>query len=380
MAVSVVIVGARDASLEALVRGCGAPASTSSVPDLSAVATGAGRAPDVVLLDLRGTPHVPAALAAFTKQHAAIGVVVLASALDPALMLEAMRAGITECVAEPLAQEELTGAMARVVGNRESAEPGAVFAFVGARGGVGATTTAVNVATSLGGRAPAATLLIDLQAVHGDAAIFLGAEARYSLLDAVENLHRLDATFFRSLVAATSCGLDLLASSSRMAVAPPAAADLRSVIAFASRQYRYTVLDVPRADAVALDALDQAATIVVVANQELATVRNAGRIAAALRVRYPAARVMTVLNRLDVRADIDQHDVERAVGGAIVHQLPSDYRRAVHAMNTGRPLALDHQGTLSASFGALAQDLAGLTAAKPARRAAGLMGLLARRA
>lgn len=380
MAVSVVIVGPRDAALEALVRGC-AQAAPSCVPDLSALSAGGARLPDVVLLDLRGAEHVPAAVATFRKQHPAIGVIVLAAALDPALMLEAMHAGITECVAEPLAEDDLTGAMTRVMGNRDTAaEPGAVFAFVGARGGVGTTTTAVNVATSLGALAPAATLLMDLHAAHGDAAVFVGAETRYSLLDAAENLHRLDATFFRSLVAATASGVDLLASSSRTPAAPRTAGDLRSVIAFASRQYRYTVLDVPRSDTTALDALDQATTIVVVANQELATVRSAGRIASSLRARYRAARVMAVLNRLDVRADIEHRDVERAVGGAIVHQFPSDYRRAVHAMNTGRPLTLDHDGALTASFASLARDLAGLTATKPARRAVGLMGLLARRA
>ena len=57
------------------------------------------------------------------------------------------------------------------------------------------------------------------------------------------------------------------------------------------RTIRYTVVDVPRSDASALEALDQAATIVVVANQELATVRNAGRMAAALRMRYGKAKV-----------------------------------------------------------------------------------------
>jgi hypothetical protein len=60
-----------------------------------------------------------------------------------------------------------------------------------------------------------------------------------------------------------------------------------SVIQLAASQYAYTVLDVPRSDLTVLDTLDDVANIVVVANQELATVRNAGRMAAALRARYP---------------------------------------------------------------------------------------------
>src|SRR5207248_2486959 len=115
-----------------------------------------------------------------------------------------------------------------------------------------------------------------------------------------------------------------------------------ALIALASSIYPYTVVDVPRSDATALEALDQGATIVIVANQELATVRNAGRMASALRARYGKAKIMTVVNRTDRRAEIGQEDIERAVGAPVVHQVPSDYRRALEAMNKGRPLALDN--------------------------------------
>jgi pilus assembly protein CpaE len=374
----VTIVGTRDTKLDELVRGCGLQAATSWVADTSALAATGTRMPDVVLVDLRGKQHVPSGLTRFKKQHPTIGVIILASAMDPALMLEAMRAGVTECVAEPLRQDEIAAAIGRVAGQREVAASGAIFAFVGAKGGVGTTTTAVNVATSLAALAPAATLLIDLHLAYGDAAVYLGVEPRYSMLDAVENLHRFDTTFFKSLAVQTASRLDLLASSTRAAAAPVPGRALVSVIEFAASQYEYTVLDVPRSDTTALDSLDQANAIVIVANQELATVRNAGRMAAALRARYSKAKVMTVINRIDGRAELEQRDIEKAVGGAIVHQFPSDYRRAVHAMNTGRPLTLDNHNELSSTFVSLARDLAGLKAEKP-KRASGLMGLLSGR-
>ena len=78
------------------------------------------------------------------------GVLLVVPQLDPALMLEAMRAGVNEFVAEPLSVPELQAAikrLARAVRRRSSR--GDVFAFVGAKGGVGATTVAVNVATAL---------------------------------------------------------------------------------------------------------------------------------------------------------------------------------------------------------------------------------------
>ena len=112
---------------------------------------------------------------------------------------------------------------------------------------------------------------------------------------------------------------------------------MRSLVEFAASLYRYVVLDVPRSDAAALDALDQASRIVVVANQELATVRNASRIAAALRQRYGNERVTVIVNRVDSHAEIGREDVEKVVGTRVVHSVPSDYRMALRALNKGAP-------------------------------------------
>jgi pilus assembly protein CpaE len=221
---------------------------------------------------------------------------------------------------------------------------------------------------------------MDLHLAYGDAAVFLGADARFSALDALENLHRLDAAFLKSLVVSTASGLDLLASAERPAIRLVDVRQIGSIIELAASQYGFTILDVPRSDLGVLDTLDHASHLVVVANQELATVRNAGRMASALRSRYPKATVTTVINRTDGRSEIGQRDVERAVGSPITHQFPSDYRRALHAMHKGRPLALDNHNELSASFTALARELAGLaTRSERNTDRSGLKGFLSGR-
>ena len=58
---------------------------------------------------------------------------------------------------------------------------------------------------------------------------------------------------------------------------------VRSLMEFATTSYRYVVLDCPRADATMVEAIDAASTVIVVANQELATLRSASRIADDLR-------------------------------------------------------------------------------------------------
>jgi pilus assembly protein CpaE len=374
------IVGPRDPKLEELVRASGRVTSVTWVADLSALVDAKAVQPDVLLIDARRSGTVPPQLAALKRQHSTTNAILLASTLDAALMLEGMRAGVNECIAEPLRQEDVDSSLDRLLGQRVTAAGGRVFAFVGAKGGVGTTTTAVNVATALAKVSPARALLIDLHLAYGDAAVFLGADARFSLLDALENLHRLDAQFLKSLVCRTGSGLDLLASADRPATRLLDVRQLGSVIQLAAAQYSYTVLDVPRSDLSVLDNLDDVENLVVVANQELATVRNAGRMASALRARYPKTTVTTVINRTDSRSEINHGDVETAVGGRIAHQVPSDYRRALLAMHKGRPLALDNHNQLSASFTALARDLAGLSAQKADRPAAtGLKGLLSGR-
>ena len=370
MTAKLTIVGPHDPHLEELVRGSGRVGTVNWLADLSTLADPKAAQPEVLMVDIRRAPAVPAQLATLTRQHPATKVVLVTPTLDPALMLGAMRAGVSECLAEPLQQSDVEAALARLLGQHATGG-GPVFAFVGAKGGVGTTTTAVNVATTLAKLAPGGALLIDLHLAYGDAAVFLGADVRFSVLDALENLHRLDGEFLKSLVCRTASGLELLASADRPATRVPDVRGLGSVIQLAASQYSYTVLDVPRSDLTVLDALDNVANLVVVANQELATVRNAGRMAAALRARYPKTNVTTVINRTDSRSEIHHRDVEKVVGGAIAHQVPSDYRRALLAMNKGRPLALDNHNQLAASFTALARDLAGLATKKAERPATG---------
>ena len=146
---------------------------------------------------------------------------------------------------------------------------------------------------------------------------------------------------------------------------------------FAKSHYRYTVLDVPRSEPAALDALEPTTSIVIVANQELATVKSAARMAASLRLRYGKERVVVAVARHDGSAGIGRADIERAVGVRVKYLLPSDYRRAVEALNSGHPVSLGNHCALAGSFRHIARDLAGMPAdgdePKPSR---GFLGLL----
>jgi len=344
---------------------------------LSALARPGASQPEVLVVDLREQPQFPQALTALKQHHPTTAVLLVVTQLEPALMLEAMRAGVNECVVSPITLPELQAVIKRLQKTAPTTS-GDVFAFIGAKGGVGATTVAVNVATALAKSGPESTLLIDLNMACGDAAVFLGEEPRFSVVDALENVHRLDAAFFRGLVVRSKSGLDLLGASGRPMPGPVDAARLRAVLEFSSQTRRYTVLDVPRSDPAVLDALEVATQIVIVANQELATVRSASRMAATLRQRYGQHRLNLVLTRTDRQAEIGYEDVQRAVGLEVRQTFPSDYRLALYAMNKGRPVVMDNHNQLSGAFSTFARELGGIADAtdEPKRRAGSVFGRL----
>ena len=206
--------------------------------------------------------------------------------------------------------------------------------------------------------APGNVLLVDLHLAYGDAAIYLGAEPKFSIADALENTHRLDAAFLKSLCVKTKAGSELLAAPDRNLAMPVDAGKVRSLIEAAARFYRYVVLDLCRTDPAVLDGLDPVKKILVIANQELATVRSASRMAITLNQRYGRDRVELAVSRYDPNAGIGQEDIERVVGSKIRHLLPSDYRVALEALNTGRPLALNNQTRLAGALKVLARELA----------------------
>jgi pilus assembly protein CpaE len=372
----IVIAGSRDRQLEEMLRPvAGQLASVASLSSVLGAASAADQ-PGVLVVDTRDHAGIPKELPALRQALPGVGIIVVAARLDPAVMLEAMRSGVNEFLTDPVSAADLYAAVERVSALKATPKVAKSYAFIGAKGGVGTTTVAVNVATALARTGTGRVLLIDLHPAYGDAALFFGAEPKFSVLDALENTHKLDDAFLKGLVVQTKTGLDLLGSSDRSIVAPVDAQRVRALIEFVSRSYAHVVLDVSRSDSAILDALDGLTNIVIVANQELSTVRGAARMAAALRQRYGKERVQVVVSRYDSASEIGQDDVERVTGGSVRHLFPSNYRLAVDALNKGRPIVVENHNKLAASFVGFARTLAGVP--KPSEVEQPKQGLLGR--
>ena len=367
----VLLTGSQDQSVLAALRERQLHAMPVDIADVEK-ATGIG--PDAIVIDIRQLPRLPHEIAGIRRRFPQTGIVILSKTLDSAELLAAMRMGANEWVSEPLVHDELVAAIRRVGREPDARVIGKMFAIVGAKGGVGSTTVAVNLATSMTLVAKEPALLIDLHHAYGDAAVFLGVDPRFSVVDALENIDRLDETYLRGLISPTPSGADLLGSSHRLAGAAFEVRRLRRLLDVATSMYRFVVLDCPRAESSVLEAIDAASQIVVVANQELTTLRTATRIVSNFRQRCGPDRVKIAMTRFDPKADLDQADIEKVLGGAVHYRFPNDYQTSVGAITRGEPLIVSNHSRLASSMVDFARQLGGFQAAKKDAPKTGLFG------
>jgi pilus assembly protein CpaE len=341
--------------------------------------------PDVVIADIRGDAQ--SAMAGIERLRAAspgAGIFAIALNADPDLILQSMRAGANEFFTWPPAEETFQAAIRRTAARHETAQgakPAATsLVFFGAKGGAGTTTVAVNCAVELARLSKRATIIVDLKSGLGEVALFLGVRPRYTLLDAIDNLHRLDREFLRELVVKHKSGLEILAGSEQFD--RPGAADgggIEELLRLLARQYEYIIVDAgSQINSCTVAALYAADTMYLVANPDVPSVRNAQRLLE--RVRQLGAcgeRVRVLLNRASEPYPIPPKQIETALGHPIHHTFPSDYKTVSTALNSGVPLALAGNSDMAAQFGHFTRLIldpnADAAAAQPQKR--NLLGL-----
>src|SRR5438552_17538980 len=96
-----------DRYVELLLTRCDMRATCIGPDDLRELTLPNAPQPEVLILDLRRDPQLPDALFSLRRHHPSTPVIVITPTLDPAQMLDAMRAGVSECVAEPITAVQL---------------------------------------------------------------------------------------------------------------------------------------------------------------------------------------------------------------------------------------------------------------------------------
>ena len=341
-----------------------------------------GAAPDLVVVDIRSDASSGmAAIERLRAGSATLAIFAIAAAAEPDLILQAMRAGANEffpwngvdgTTAGRASEESFHGAVRRTAARREATsasnkQPCVSLAFLGAKGGAGTTTVAVNCGVELARLTKKPTIVVDLKTCLGEVALFLGVRPRFTVLDAVENLHRLDKNFLGELVAKHKSGLDILAGSEQFD--RPNAQDagaMEELLRVLTKTYDYVVIDagnlINACNAAALYAAD---TIFLVTNPDVPSIRNAQRLVD--RVRQLGAggeRIKVLLNRASDQHLIAPKQIETALGYGIHHTFGSDYRTVSTALNSGVPLTLTNNSEIAAQFDSFTRHLVGLAAAE----------------
>ena len=346
----------------------------SSVP--VAVADGVPN-PDVVVVD--GRHDLSNAVAAVERLRAAdatTGIFFVASESNPDAILRSMRAGANEFFTWPPAKDALEEGIKRTAGRRASSAPpqATTMVFFGAKGGAGTTTMAVNCAVEVARLSKRPTVIVDLKPGLGEVSLFLGVRSRYTLLDALDNLHRLDGDFLRELVVKHKSGLEMLAGSDLFdRPGPGDSSALEEVFRLLGRQYEYIIIDAgSQMNPCSVSALYTADMIGLVANPDVPCVRNAQRLLDRIGQLGPCAdRVKILLNRAAEPYPIPPAQLQSALGQPIFHTFPSDYKAVSSALNSGVPLALSGNTEMAAQFDKFIRRIINTGAEAPEPVAAG---------
>jgi pilus assembly protein CpaE len=334
--------------------------------------------PDVVLVDISGWREPLEGLVASIR--GAVGdplIIALNTAADADAILSSMRAGINEYLFPPL-RETLRRALekrsAERSRRRESGGKGAgkSFAFFSAKGGCGATTLACHVAAELG-RQNQKVLLADLDLDAGMVGFITKTKSVYSILDAVNNLHRLDIHYWKALVSNGIPGVEIVSSPLALASKQqPKDEQIRHVLAFARPHYDWTVVDLGRSlSRIAMAALEEIDEACLVTTVEVPALHQAKMIIQTLLDGgYGKNRIRLILNRAPKRLDITAAELEKMLGVPIFAMVSNDYPELYETYAEGR--MLNRSSELGRNISRLTMKLSNLEDEKGSKKRFGI--------
>lgn len=269
-------------------------------------------------------------------------VVALSSSKDPELILEAMRLGVREYLAEPVAPAAFNDALLRLArqANRSGQPSGRMLGVMGVKGGVGTSQIALNLAWSLSRDPAMRVALVDLDLSAGDLSLLLDVEPARDISDVTANFDRLDSVLTESLLTQVSPGFSLLAAPTD----PVTAEDVRAehvgrALDHLGDTHQMVVADLPsRLDEVCLMALDRSDAILLVTEPTVVGLKGARRfLSLSDRLGHPDHKVHVVINRDGSRGCLPKAEVTRALGRPVLAYLPNDSRVLMEAANSGCP-------------------------------------------
>ena len=241
-----------------------------------------------------------------------------------------------------------------------------VIVVASPKGGVGKTTTAVNLAALLAVSAPGEVVVIDLDLQFGDVATLLNLEPAYTIADAFASGGD-DSMRLRTLLMAHEANFYVLCGSDDPAENGRVTGDqIRKLVHHYSSSFRYVVVDTPGGlQEETLASLEEATDVVLVAGLDVATLRAVHREVDVLaRLSLLPQRRHVVLNRKDSRSGLTERDAERIIGLPIDAVVPASDRVALAGNRGELIVASRKRNPVRRHFVDLARAVTDLTSQK----------------
>ncbi len=314
----------------------------------------AERGADVVLLDLNlPDSHGLETFSSLRKHAPDVPVVLLTGNDDDGLALRAVEEGAQDyLVKDRLDSEALVRALRYAVVRqcRTGSTPaagsekprGRLIGVMGVKGGVGATTVACHLAAALQELSGGPVLLADTDLDGGAVGFLMQAKTQYTLLDAVDNVYRLDEGFWQSLVCQTRSGIHVVTSPALLGREElRETGRLRHVLRFARANYPWVVLDAGRLTASARAVLPELDRLLLVTTSDLMSAHDAGRVVKTLLADGISAELLSLVHNRASRCPAGSDVLKAVVSLPLAADLPPAEKEIGAAYTKGVLAAAD---------------------------------------
>lgn len=329
--------------------------------------------PDIVLMDIN-MPGVDGITASerISQQVPFCQIIMMSVQGEADYLRRSMLAGAREFLIKPFSSDELVSSIRRVYqlgATRRQAMPamtqmptgmsaatpattqekGKIVTVFSAKGGVGCSTIAVNVAIALQQNAASKVALVDTSLQFGDVGVLLNLYASRTIADLASHIDELDNELINDIFIAHSSGIKALLAPPR----PEVADTVTPVLVVDVLERLRTMFDIIIVDTssvlddLVLSVLDISDKIIVVTTPEIPAIKNAKLLFEVTEaLEYERERAMFILNKVDKRINIRAEDIEANIKYKIEAQLPLDERSVTTAVNQGVPYVLGDKNSL----------------------------------
>lgn len=304
--------------------------------------------------------------------------IILADSSGEDQLRKAMRAGAREYLARPVSRTALLDAVKDIYNEEQrrhtpafaqAADPKKTTRLIsvsGAKGGIGKTTIATNLAVALAQETGEPTVLIDLYVQFGDVGMLLNIAPRRTLSDlAALDPSEVDAQLVEDCMVQHESGLKVLFSAKvPVSLDSITVTSIENVIGHLKQNYRYIVIDVPPIlHQTTLYVLAHATTALLIANlYDLTTINDTRQLLLTIQGKWVAReKISVVLNRVSRQNKLPLSEIEQTLGHQISVQIPNDGIVVPQSINQGCPFVLTQPASpVAQSVRQFARSLAGI--------------------